>query len=196
MRQSRQSFLLWNSVTKTSFPLASHSGFGPVPGLVTRYKVSLSDFKTKEGSVCAAGARFPCPGLCLSGWCIRLSPCLWRHLLLLGFHPLGCWSIPGAWPGGSCHSRSRSGGEWGGLWGPGRALWTPWWHLARWPSFSLSFLCPHMFPAANRFWNESDLALNSLLTTYKRWAFGLVILLFWISASLSNWNDINYAFVY
>lgn len=37
--------------------------------------------------------------------------------------------------------------------------------MARLLSFSL---CPHMFFAASRFGNESDLALNSLLATYSQ----------------------------
>lgn len=54
-------------------------------------------------------------------------------------------------------------GAYGGLAGPGGHPDDPWLNGLR---FCFPFLCPHMFLAASRFWNESDLALNSFLATY------------------------------
>ena len=85
---------------------------------------------------------------------------------LAAFHPLGSWSIPRAWPGERWHSRlGRVGGQkgaYGGLAGPGGHPDDPWLDGL---GFRFPFLCPHMFFAANSFWNESDLALNSFLAT-------------------------------
>lgn len=142
-------------------------GFSFWFGLVIRYEVSLANFKTSEGSVCAAGAHFPWPEPCPCAWCSRLSPCSWYHLPLPAFHPLSSWSIPRAWPGERWRSRlGRVGGRkgaYGGLAGPGGHPDDPWLDGL---SFRFPFLCPHMFLAANRFRNESDLALNSFLAIY------------------------------
>lgn len=94
-------------------------------------------------------------GLCLYSWCPVPVPgvfplCLVRLAITMSMVSpaptsllsLGSWNTPTAWPGRKWHSRS---GRVGGQKGPGRALWTPWWSLARWPGLLSSPPTPTNF---------------------------------------------------
>lgn len=131
--------------------MASRSSFGPAPGLVTRYEVSLADFKTTR-ALSVQLVPISCAGvlpLCVVWLAVPVSVVSLAPTSLLSTRLL---EHPRSLARGKWHSRSGRGGGRKGEYG---ALAGHCGHPdARWlngPGFRLPFLYPHMFLAANNF---------------------------------------------
>lgn len=131
---------------------------------------------------------WPKPDFCISGFALCL---VWlavtvfmESLVPPAFCPLGFW-----------YTLELGQGEAGR--GSGMSLWMPWRAWLCCPGFSLPFLNPHTFLAANRFWNESDLPWHSLLAQIHCEC--LAYLSHYPEPEpfqSPNWDNSNYPFIY